>query len=492
MMKKEILLINPPLLSLMGIRGSLPLYLPLGLLYIAAVLRENGFEVKVYDPDLDTGKPIGKGVKYRVIQERLHSKKNRVWKEVEKVIKKTSPVIIGINVSTPSYYSALRVAKISKEINDDAMVIVGGYHPTALPEETVKEPYFDIVVRGEGEITMLELVRAIEHGYELKNIKGITYISNGKIIHTPSRNLIDNLDSLPFPARDLLINKESYLPKTMGGIMGSRGCPFRCNYCASPMLWGGKVRFRSPKNIVDEIQFVHNEYNTHTFHFIDFTFTLNRKWVEQICNEIIDRKLDIMWGCMTRADLLDESILKKMKQAGCSRLLLGIESGSSKILSKIKPGVTNDKIRESIKLIRRCKINFSTSIMFGYPTETKEDIIETFKLVRELKPDMIGVGIVVPFPGTEMYKEVKDKNLLLSEDWSNYCPFSLPVVKLKNMSRRKLRNYYERLARYASERNKIFNRKMLFNFNYILKLIKENARSIEFLMRSFKELIKLV
>jgi radical SAM superfamily enzyme YgiQ (UPF0313 family) len=488
-----VLLINPPFYVLWGRSVT---FLPVGLLSIASVLNENGYETKVYDANPMRGNIVVKRrIKPRILpviyKKNLYNPKFYIWKKIRKNIKKFFPDIIGINISTCAYDSALNIAKIAKEVDENVKVIVGGYHPTALPTETIKEPYFDVVVRGEGEITMLELVKALQHGYKLKNVRGITYLSNGKIVHTPQRNLVENLDSLPFPARDLLIDRKEVLPVALGSLMGSRGCSFACNFCSSRMMWGTRVRFRSPENIVDEIEEVCNTYGIREFTFCDDTFTLNRKWAIRICKLIRSRKLDILWYSHTRLDTVNREVLREMKLAGCDRIGVGVESGNQEILNAMGRNITLNEMRKGIKKIREMRFILSVYAMLGYPGETVKTIMDTEKFLKEINPDIFFLYIATPYPGTKLYELAKKENLLLHRNWSEYTTFH-PVLKLNTISNEELMNHYYRLSSYRYERWRDFYRARLLNFRGVFKRMKEDIKSLKCFMADLEEIVRMI
>jgi anaerobic magnesium-protoporphyrin IX monomethyl ester cyclase len=273
MNKKRILLVNPPFYRLMNSHFN---GLSLGLSYIAAVLLKNGHEVKIYNADYESNesyatlREIFNG--YNNYKKILFNLAHPVWIEVRDNIKKFAPDIIGITMLTGTYKSAENVGKIAKEFDPNIKVVVSGTHPTVLPEETVSNEYFDYVIRREGEYTFMDLA----NGIRIKDIQGLTYVNKmGEIVNNLDREFIKDLDSLPFPGRDLYLNNPRYMD--YGYIMTGRGCPYECTFCASKKVWKGHVRFRSPENVVEEVKEVHNKYGTKFFYFVDDTFTLNKK-----------------------------------------------------------------------------------------------------------------------------------------------------------------------------------------------------------------------
>ena len=398
----NILFINPPFQRLLK---TIRPYIPYGLLYLASYLENKGFKTKVYNADLK-------------INRKNSESKSEIFKEANDVIKNELPDIVGIGFQTPQYNSALETAKIVKNLNDNIPIIVGGIHPTFMADETAREKYFDIVVRREGEVTVLELINALIDNRSLKDVKGITYKENSSIISTADRPLIQDLDSIPFPNRELLLNKNYYPHAELGIITLSRGCPYSCSFCASKAFWG--FRTRTPKNIVDEIEYLKKKYHLAEFWLEGDTFLINRSHVSDLCLELKSRKLNILWGGMARVDQINKELIKDMKSCGLCNISLGVESGSQKILDITKKGITVDQVKKAVKILKAEGIFVNTYWMIGFQEETQETLNETKKLIKKLNPHLARTFILTPFPGTEEYEKAKRKNRLLSEDWSQY------------------------------------------------------------------------
>lgn len=400
----KILLIDPPFKRF---TGFVNFYYPIGLAYLAAVLKAAGHEVKIYDVDamkkgmgLDF---VNEYSKLELYRKGINEDSNEIWQEIRDTLNEYTPDIVGITAMTTKFGSVLKTAEIVKKCNLSYKVIVGGPHPTLLPGQALKSEYIDIIVRGEGERTFINLVNVLENKGTLDKIKGISYKKDGKVYHNPEQEFIENLDNIPFPARDLLFKQTNYTSEDMGMIMTSRGCPFSCSYCCH--MWQRKVRNRSIDNIIEEIVFVKDKYKTSQFEFKDDTFTINRERIIWFCNRIIDRKLNINWGCSTRVDLIDEELLRKMKKSGCNLIKIGIETGSEKMLKETNKGINFQQIRNAAKLLNKLKIFWSGYFMIGLPTETEEDIIKTYEFMRELNPYYAGLGVYNPFPKTELFNE---------------------------------------------------------------------------------------
>lgn len=396
-----VLLINPPFQRLLYAERP---YIPYGLLYIASFLQENDIKSKVYNADLRT--------------KTVNQKKDEIWKEVEHVIRRESPDVVGIGVLTPQFASALKVASIVKDFDRNIPVLFGGVHSTFKADEVALEKNVDVVVRGEGEETVFDVVKTLIRGESFKNVRGVTFRRNSRVVHNPDRPLIKNLDVLPFPDRELLINKRFYPHSEFGVITPSRGCPYRCTFCSSNAFWG--YRTRSAKNIVDEIEYIKDNYHLLDFWLEGDSFLINRKHVLELCRELKKRRLHIMWGAMARVDQIDKELVKEMKSSGFCNISLGCESGSQKILGAVNKGVTVEQIRKAVKLLKEGGVFVNTYWMIGYQEETMETIQKTKSLIKELKPHLVRTFIMTPFPGSVEYEKAKAYGRLLSKDWSDY------------------------------------------------------------------------
>jgi radical SAM superfamily enzyme YgiQ (UPF0313 family) len=431
-MRPSVLLINPPWYRFFG--GEFSTF-PLGICYLAGVLEKYGYDVSIYNADFQAGFGVYK--RWRISYDYgyldfLKDDSAPIWKEIEGVITQHSPDVVGITATTAKFGSALKVAGIAKKINPECKVVLGGVHPTLLPEESVRNEHIDIAVQGEGEYTLLEIMKKIDKISDdgklqetLREVKGITYKvkHNGgfKIIRNPRRSLIENLDELPFPARHLIYEKEKYPPYSFGNIFASRGCPYSCIFCSSHYMWYKRVRYRSPENIIAEIKHVQNKYRTNWFIFEDDTFTLKKSFVEAICDGILSEHLDIEWLCETRADMLSHELVRKMKKAGCKAVSIGVESGDEYTLRRIKKGITLKDIRKAKRILKENEIELRAFFMIGFPWETRAGIYKTVALMKELDPAIAVLSIVTPYPGTELYALCEAEKLLPTKiDWDTF------------------------------------------------------------------------
>jgi len=410
----KILLIDPPFKRF---TGFVNFYFPIGLSYLAAALRDAGYEAAIFDVDaVQKGTDLDFSDEYRRLElyrRGLNDDAHIVWRDIENMLKDYKPDLVGITAMTTKFGSVLKTAEVVKKHNPGCKVVVGGPHPTFLPEQTLKSKDIDIVVRGEGERTFLNLIKAIENNGALQNVKGISFKENNSLCHTQPQEFIEDLDQISFPARELLMNRGNYTSEDMGVMMTSRGCPFNCSYCCH--MWQKKVRNRSVSNVIEEIKEVKQKYGTRQFEFKDDTFTLNRKRIIGLCERLISERLKINWSCTTRANILDEELIKIMKKAGCNVVKLGIETGSQRILEETKKGVTFQQMREAAELLNRHNVFWSGYFMIGLPTETEQDIRKTYKFMLELDPYYAGLGVYSPFPQTELFEQGVQMGLLYSD-----------------------------------------------------------------------------
>ena len=414
-MKAKITLVNPPYPK--GAPQSL--FLPLGLSYIAAVLEQNQYEVNVLD--LQITKPN---------QQQLESELSR-----------TNADIIGVTASTLTYWPAVDVIKTAKKVLPDSLTILGGPHVTALPEQTLFEaPEVDIIVRGEGERTMLELADLATRGAlgNFSDVDGITFRGNGQIQNTKDRAFIENLDELPHPAYNLFplerynMNGKNYLP-----IMTSRGCPFQCTFCLASKMCGTRFRTRSPEKVLDELEWLRDTHHGDVFAFYDDTFTVDKGRASGICDLMKTRKFDLPWDCRTRVDQINKEILVKLRDANCKLIHFGVESGSQVMLDAMKKRTTVEKNAWAIKLAKEVGIGVAISVVVGYPGETKELLQQTFNFIKKTKPDFVYVCQAIPYPGTELLEILNNKGWEVSTDWNRFDEQS-PVFKNPLLSPEKI------------------------------------------------------
>jgi radical SAM superfamily enzyme YgiQ (UPF0313 family) len=418
-MKPHVTLVNPPAPS--GSTGHLPFAL-LGLGYLAAVLEKNQYEVDVID--------------CQVLK--------LSYEEFKSELGKRQPNIVGITSTTLTYKSGLQIAKIAKEVCPSCLTVMGGPHVTFWDDNALQEcPSLDVIVRREGEYTLLELVQKVEAGKSFGDVLGITYRKDGKIIRNPDRPYIEDLDSLPFPARRLWPMERLREYEDILYLAASRGCVFWCEFCATVRMHGRKFRMRSPKNIVDELEFLHKTYGVDKFTFCDDAFTVDQARIEELCREITDRKLKIQWNCGTRVDMVTRELLVKMKEAGCISVWFGVESGSQQVLDAMKKGISIAQTIRVLGWVRELELKPVPNVILGFPGETKETAWETIKFVEKISPDDVGFyNVATPFPGTPMYDLVKENGWLKVTDFDKYDTVT-PIFETPTLSMKELREIHE-------------------------------------------------
>jgi radical SAM superfamily enzyme YgiQ (UPF0313 family) len=359
------------------------IYPPLGIAYIASILENSGHKVKILDSQA----------------------MNLKIEEIRKEITKFNPDVVGVTCMTPNLRDALDVSRVTKEISEDIITVLGGPHLYIYPKETLTYSYVDFGVAGEGEIVLPELILSLQDKKKFKDIDGLIFKENGKIKYNPVKGCIRDLDSLPFPARHLLPNKKYFsiladYPFTT--MITSRGCSFHCGFCFKNQL-DNIIRFRSPENVADEIEQC-LEMGFKDIWFYDDTFTINKKHVVGICNEILERGLEFKWEAVTRVDCVNPELLRTMRRVGCYRIRYGVESGDQYILNLMKKGIKLQQARKAIKWTKLAGIEAFCLFMIGYPGENEDKIRKTIDFSLDVNPDWAMFSNTVPYPSTDLLK----------------------------------------------------------------------------------------
>ncbi|MFC2010284.1 B12-binding domain-containing radical SAM protein [Chloroflexota bacterium] len=358
---------------------------PLGLALIGAVLEKEGYSVTILDANVLNLPP-------------------------EVVVPLVSDAdVVGFTAMTPTINTAIATARHLKKVRPDLPVVLGGAHATLLPEETLTAaPDIDAVIRGEGEETVVELMRALENKQSLSGIAGISYRKDGEVISNPARSGLVDLDSLPFFAYHLLPWRK-YKPHPPYGwalpfavTITSRGCPYKCTYCSKP-VFGSKFRAQTAGRVVEEITYLQKSLGIKELAFYDDVFTLDKKRTHAIADEIIRRGLKIHWSCETRVNLVDKELLHHMKQAGCYSIAYGIESGSPDILKALDKDITLEQVEEAVRISREVGLQNIGYFMLGSPGESPKTIKQTIQFAERLKLDYAQFSVTTPFPGTRLY-----------------------------------------------------------------------------------------
>jgi radical SAM superfamily enzyme YgiQ (UPF0313 family) len=376
----------------------------LGLLYIGAVLEKEGIDVEIVPADV----------------------LKMSWRDIVRKIQDGRPDIIGVTSTTENRFQSFKLVRLAKKAHPSGLTVMGGPHASMAAEDALAHiPELDIVVRGEGEETTLDLCRALERKKDTNgvgHVAGITHRKNGQVISTSPRSPIFNLDSLPFPAFHLVpFEKYNFKVDVPGkgllpaiNIMTSRGCPFNCNFCATPVNWGRSVRTRSPQNVIREIESHVDRYGVRVIHFYDDTFNLSAKRMEDISNLILERKLPINWLCEIRVDLMTKPLLARMKDAGLFYVSFGIEAGSERVRSSvINKQVKLKDFQNVVSWCRELGVIANPFFIFSHPTETWEEAQETIRLIERTQGEVeTSVAILHVYPGTPLEKTAKEIGLL--------------------------------------------------------------------------------
>lgn len=395
--ENNIVLIRPDL-DLSYPFGKLPAYLPLGLGYVAGVLRRAGFAVTVLDCYLD---------RYSV-------------DELVSMVKKVDPLFVGISVNIASVASSCAISKVLKK--NGMNIVVGGPQVTVFPEKTMRQSGADVGIIGEGENTILEIADFFSGvRYDLNSIKGIAIGKGDVCVVTEKRGQLNSLDDLPFMPWELFPYKRYVqdIPELkrspVGWMSTSRGCPWDCHFCSNIHVWGRKYRSMSPERVVDEMDHLNRMFGIKAVDFREDNFTANRKRVLDICRLMQERGLNMDWVCESRVDIVDDELLSAMYTAGCRGIYFGIESGTQRVLDFLNKGITLEQIENAVRLCKKNRIKVIASVMLGVPTQTKDENKETVQFVKRLSPDIVYFNPFIGIPGSKTYDYIREKGLIYKE-----------------------------------------------------------------------------
>jgi len=434
---------------------------PLGLLYLAGYIKKmGGHQVFCLDAQVEE-------LDYNASFERR--------------IEKINPDLVGITAMTFTLIDVIKTIRVVKKAEEKLgrkiYVVLGGPHVHLFPEETVNLDGVDFVIKGEGEIPLYSLLGALEKKMDLSSINGLVFKKRGEIINNPAGELIDDLDKLPFPQRDLL-PVEKYNSILSGGkivttMFTSRGCPFQCAFCDRPHL-GKKFRARSAQSVVEEMKEC-LDLGIDEILIYDDTFTVDRQRTLDICEEIKRRGLKFTWDIRARVDTVDKEVLKNLREAGCERIHFGVESGIEKILRVLNKGINLEQVKNAFKAAKELRIETLAYFMIGAPTETKEDILKTIDFAKKLNPDYAHITILTPYPGTLIYRQALSAGVIKNDYWKEFAQNPANGVRIKYWEKELSR---EELFSLLKE----FYRGFYGRPTYILKQL--------FKIRSFKDLKK--
>ncbi|MCX5677977.1 MAG: radical SAM protein [Candidatus Omnitrophica bacterium] len=408
---------------------------PLGLAYIAAVLEKGGHRVRIIDRDASLRKNAMDFDKVDAIM-------------IDE-IRSSGSDLVGISATTPNMSDVGHISKLIKDSCGNAAIVLGGPHPSGEPALSLDEnPCVDIVVKGEGEFALLD----IAEGLLRKDIKGIYYRDGGSVASTAPREVIKNIDDLPMPARHLLDMKFYTRPSRFTSrnlslrttsIFTARGCPYRCTFCAGPLIFSGKVRFHSPGRVVAEIEELVSRYGIEALYFAEDMFLSSKERAEELLNIFIKKGLNktIRWMAQAKASIITDDLLGLMKDAGCVGIEYGFESGSQRVLDLMNKRLKIDESLRAATLTRKARLRFQANIIVGYPGEKEEDFKETLSFIKRVKPNMVGFNIFMPLPGTSSYEALKrDKKTL--PKWDDIGDPEMPHINYADMPRETFERLY--------------------------------------------------
>lgn len=437
---------------------------PLGLGFLATFLAKNNYNVKIIDLAID-----------KLSLEKLSGR-----------IKNEEIGIVGITMITPAVNEVMKIIDFLKTESPDLKIVVGGAHASIRPIETFNlNKNIDFLVIGEGEKALLEIANFINRIGNFDNAQGIAYRDNEKTIFKEGINYLDDLESFPVLDRKLIeFHKYSNLmfssKKPVTSMMISRGCPYMCIYCSKPVT-GSRVRERRVESVIEEIRMLKEQYCVKELVFYDDVFTFNRNKVIKLCEEMINNGFDISWKCETRVNLVDEELLKTMKNAGCYLIAYGIESGTQKMLNYLKKGITLEQVRNAINLTKKVGIKTQGYFMIGVPTENEEDIIQTINFAKSLPLDICQFSIATPYPGTELYDIAKERGITVENSKLIYstsreneivslCDLSPEV--LKSLLKKAYKEFYLRPAFLMKKISELNFSNLEHNINGLKNLVK--------------------
>ena len=450
---------------------------PLGMLYIAAVLRNEGIQVSMIDE-------AAHGFSIRGMVD---------W------VKKENPDVLGFSTYNLSGRNATKIAEKVKKENPDITIVFGNFYATFNADRILKKyPCVDVIVRGEGEYTTLELVKSLEKKRSLKEVLGITFRKKNRIITTPDRPLIRDLDSLPFPDRELLDTEYHFAaaglniaPKKFTSFISSRGCVFRCRFCCCRRLARGLWRPRSVENILKELHFLASEGYKQLL-FVDDSFTLNPKRVVRICQRMRKEKLDLEWIAEGRVDQCSSEMFREMVKANCRMLYFGIESANQKVLNYYDKQITPEQAEAAVKNARRAGIDVIVgTFILGAPNETRQEIQNTINFAQKLKVDIPQLNILSTCPGTDIWEELKTKGFLDEEKYwetgvfvPEVSPDTVPYEEIKRM-------IFEGYRRFLTQPNYIL--RQLFKTStspYRISLLVNNLKRIDTIAKNMHSIMR--
>ncbi|MDI6756532.1 MAG: radical SAM protein [Endomicrobiia bacterium] len=405
----EVLLLNPPMdfdVALGKARGiaKYTVMIPQGLASIAAVLEKNGVSCEILD---------------------AYAENLSIDAIVSEVLKR-NPAALGITCVTPVMPIVYEIIRQVKKRAPSIITVLGGPHPSVMADHEIRNADIDFIVRGEGEFTFLGLLKCLSADGNFDAVNGISYRKAGAITHNKPAENINDPDLLPQPAYHLLPMHLYTAPPQWSiatpsyQMLASRGCPYQCSFCYVGM--GRRVRYKSPRRVCDEIEYLIKNYGCRQIVFADTTFPFNGAHARAVCTEMINRGLNkkVVWFTSTRADIIDADMLALMYKAGCRLITLGVESGNQQILDSIKKNITLKQFGDAVKMAHKAKIGITASYIIGLPGETFQTATDTINFAKKLGTLYAQFNILVPYPGSEIYDRLVGNGKLRNKDWNNY------------------------------------------------------------------------
>ncbi|MEK6920479.1 MAG: radical SAM protein [Nanoarchaeota archaeon] len=389
------------------------LYPSLGMAAVAAICEVKGHTVKVTD-----GEALSLNLS-----------------DIRDEITSFKPDFVGMPTFATNIDMCHTIARISKEINPHAKVMLGGAHTSIFAQHALSSPHVDFGIQSEAEIVFDEFLDALDQEKDFTHVKGLVYKDSTGTIHVnPKQKLYPDLNQFPIPARHLFPMEKYHSSANLRGkrtlnMMTSRGCPYRCTYCSSPQIFGQSFRYLNTENVMKELRQLRDVYGADSIQFYDETFTVHRQRVIDLCEAMIKENLNMQWACFTRANLVDKELLKKMKEAGCYLIFFGLESGVQRLIQLIKKDITLEQSRNAVKLCKEAGIQAWCSFILGLPGETKEESQQTVNFALELDPEYVQFPIFMPWPGTAIYDIAKKHGVILNENLSDYTAWDKAVYK---------------------------------------------------------------
>jgi radical SAM superfamily enzyme YgiQ (UPF0313 family) len=416
--RKTLVLVDPPYYRLYKPTYSLSRY-PLSLGYLAAqVRRRMDWNVVVYNADfVPRSEPYQirylSGPGFASYLANLADVSAPIWPQAAAVISSYRPDVVGISCKSQTFASGLMIARHVRAANPAATIIVGGPHAAMVGKEILKHEEIDILIRGEGEATLIDLLAAIQAGGDLAAVAGIIFRRDGRIIETAARPLLEDLDILPYPHESAAASLHDYAlypREAFSHVFATRGCPYNCFFCGSRNIWSRRVRHRSPANVVGELE-GRMAAGIRRVHFDDDTFGVRPDYIAELCGLIAQRCGDLEWSCELHVNLVNEETIGRMARAGCRSIQLGVESGNNEILAQIRKGFTIDRAIAAADTIRRHGIGVQAFFMVGFPQETEATLTDTVAAMRQIR-GLLSYSIFTPYPGTEAFEYCRSRGLI--------------------------------------------------------------------------------